>query len=287
MKKRNKLEIDQADMISYQTIEKFIRYVFDYYNGRINIFNPARLIIEWAAKYKYNTKDAGYSRLPNVVIINPNVVIRAAQDLPNFKYILIETIIHELYHTDQIISYTMLDMYGNDDASYRAAMESATEIQTLLYIANNLPEIQNKFKIKVDMSDDYVNSNLAVYEQFRFPYHRRRFEDHLFMLIDACVRDSKENRIKILNTIRYCICYKKSITVTINGDTLPVQIAPASPTEKPYIAPISTVNDFFYDHIFKYDHNVGVNTLISRDAESGNLTVNIDIDKSYYDIVLY
>jgi Fic family protein len=204
-----------------------------------------------------------------------------------FLWIPIETIIHELYHTDQIISYTMLDMYGNDDASYRAAMESATEIQTLLYIANNLPEIQSKFKIKVDMSDDYVNSNLAVYEQFRFPYHRRRFEDHLFMLIDACVRDSKENRIKILNTIRYCICYKKSITVTINGDTLPVQIAPASPTEKPYIAPISTVNDFFYDHIFKYDHNVGVNRLISRDAESGNLTVNIDIDKSYYDIVLY
>ena len=258
----------------YAVINKFIQKVFDYYNGRINIFNPARLIIEWCGKYKYQSEDAGHSRLPNLVIINPNVILRNAEDLPNFKYYIIETVIHELYHTDQIISFSAIAT----DANYTAAMESATEIQTIIYIANHLPEIGTLFGIEIDLGGA-VERHLARYDAFHFPYHRRHYPDHLYMILDESTKAAPEDRQALLNICRaYFDDPEKSIKATINNRKLIIK-------DHAHIAPITAFNDFFYYNFFQYDHNRGVFTTV--DPRKKVLDISITTKLQLNDMVIY
>ena len=97
--------------INYKVTEDFIFKVFNYYNGRINAFNtPAVLSINWV---NYGTI-AGSTRLPNIVEIKPMVVLsyilNKNQNLNYFYYYLLETIIHALFHVDQIIDYRRVRM---------------------------------------------------------------------------------------------------------------------------------------------------------------------------------
>lgn len=263
---------------NYKTIEKFIQYVFYYYNGKINIFNPARLTIEWAAKYKYFTDHAGYSRLPNSIIINPSVILKHSDDAPNFKYTIIETIIHELYHTDQIIAYNMLDV----DENYRMAMESAVEMQTLIYLVNNKLELQENFGISADFSDSYFNRRIHELHQYRFPYRRRRLSDHIFMIVDSCISIDGEERMSIKNMIESAIFTGKQILFNVNDDILAVNPIPNMQYQA---ANINEINDFFYHKLFKYDHIKNVRTSIEE--LSDKIEVIIKTDGLSYDMVIY
>ena len=82
--------------------ENFIRSVFNYYNGRINIFNKAILCIDWVIK---RDDVAGYSTQPNIVYIFPRTLMIISNNEDVFKFNIIMTVIHELYHTDQDVVY--------------------------------------------------------------------------------------------------------------------------------------------------------------------------------------
>ena len=56
-------------------LDDFIIKVFHYYNGRINVINNnAVLDINWANQIMCNA--GGYSKLPNIVVINPMIINR-------------------------------------------------------------------------------------------------------------------------------------------------------------------------------------------------------------------
>lgn len=228
----------------------FITKVFNFYNGRINTFNPARLQIEWI----YNsTNAAGQTKNPNIILIYPLIIAKYSDSEYQFYYILLETIIHELYHIDQIIDYPLMVF----DNYYLARIECAVEEQTNIYLANNKQEIFENFGIDVNMVNNTILANINKYAGVL--YHRKRSIDHLFVIlkeVDA-LSITKNNLKGIL--YEYNI---NNISIIINDEVCNTNIDN-----------INLINDFFYHMYFKYTllQNVNMNIFI----ESEILNINI------------
>ena len=166
--------------MDFKYIETFIRKVFNYYNGRINVINyPAILHVEWANLYGKTI--AGHSYLPNNVVIYPMIIARYYQaNTPQFYSHIIETVIHELYHMDQIIDYN-LTRYSEQ---YVDQIERAVETQTALYMLQNQQEIAENFGIYIDEDDIRFLLSSAQYAYTSYvPYRRKRYQDQLISLI--------------------------------------------------------------------------------------------------------
>ena len=81
--------------LDVQYVNEFIYKVFNYYNGRINIFNPAVLHIEWVRKM--NSENGATTRNPNVITIFPRVIQRYFPDPYWFYYNIILCIIRKRF----------------------------------------------------------------------------------------------------------------------------------------------------------------------------------------------
>lgn len=205
-------------MINYNEINDFINKVFNYYNGRINPINKAILDINWCNLMMCDA--GGYSRLPNIVVINPNVIIRyyGNNNDTNIKIAIIETIIHELYHTDQLINYTLY----TSDMNYNKFIEHACEVQTAIYIAGHVQEVCNVFGIKTHISNKAYNNCMIYWDQPGVTYQRRYYYDHIFMCIDDLCNLNIETAPKIHQFITDNIQAKNDIIININNETIPV-----------------------------------------------------------------
>ena len=71
-----------------ENVNNLILNVFNFYNGRINVFNKAVLDVNWANQW--DSYNGGYSRLPNIVIINPLVIARHANSIYDMYVMIIE-----------------------------------------------------------------------------------------------------------------------------------------------------------------------------------------------------
>ena len=208
---------------------QFIEMVFNYYNGRINTFNRAVLKIEWVIT---PSRIIGQTRNPNIVTIYP-LVIFYISDEKTMKYLIIESIIHELYHIDQNINYRM--MVSN--RKYLYSIESAVEKQTNLYILNNSNEIYNIFGVSI--IDGY-----QIYKINQFNdgvYIKKNWYDHIINMISEIfiinnLPNDLENNIRNTN---------KNINIRINNDMIILR----SNTK---LLSIENINNFFYDKYFKY-----------------------------------
>lgn len=258
----------QSDYMYKEFITSFIQKVFNYYNGRINKCNyPAMLNIEWA---NYAGSDIGANtKNPNILDIYPNVIAKYSSDYNYFYFCIIETIIHELYHMDQIIDYRRYSI----DPSYTQFIEYAVETQTHIYIACNKKDIYEQFGINISSVD--IDRLLREYDQ-GYTYFRRRYDDHICILLnDICSlainTDSMNQIIKynINNSIG-------KIYININDNVVKIQ-------DGSYLMPIDEVNSFFYNYYFitDYKDRVDVYTLY----EDNILMVNI-ITKGAYNIMV-
>lgn len=220
--------------------EQFIRKVFDYYNGKINKFNnPAVLNIEWDGKL--NT--AGDYKLPNRVTIRPYVIAEYSKEnymIFNFK--VIEVIIHELYHADQVIS--------SDRSKYKNE-EDAVEKQTLIYISTHRQEIMKQFGLDiyhVYKNDTFEKAISAIDD--KCVYTPRKYTDHLFMIFADCgIYDNNLSEILMNKIIEYNINNSVgSLKIIVNDITLVIQ-------DKRYLFPVSQLNNFFYSKLYNANFN--------------------------------
>lgn len=205
-------------MINNNEINDFIIKVFNYYNGKINPINKATLDINWANLMGYNI--GGYSRLPNIVIINPMVIIRFYNnDEFIIKVSIIETIIHELYHSDQLINYVL---YASD-VNYNKFIEHACEVQTALYIMGHTQEIYNIFGINLNSNNikDY-NKYMAYWDLPGVRYQRRYYYDHIFMCIDDMCNIDKNVALKVHQFIMDNVKNRDNIIININNEQINV-----------------------------------------------------------------
>lgn len=203
-------------MINNNEINDFIIKVFNYYNGKINVVNKATLDINWCNLIGCNA--GGYSRMPNIVVINPIIISRFYENEYNIKLCIIETIIHELYHTDQIINYTL---YATD-INYNKFIENSCELQTIIYIMGHIQEIYNIFGIYIDIDRNAYGKMLNYYYTPGISYQRIRFHDHVFACIDNLCSIGVEFGTQIYNAMVNAINNNRNIIIFINNEILHV-----------------------------------------------------------------
>ena len=199
-------------MIARQELEAFIWEVFNYYNGKINPINKAVLNINWAARYGDTV--SGFSYAPNIVMINAEAAkIFYEGSIPYIKLAIIETIIHELYHTDQLINYGRLQM----DTNYVQCIEAACEVQTAIYMLNHMNEIYYLFDFNAFDSIEYYKKSLVKFDAYGYPYIRRDQVDHVFLCLDDIIGFDHEYGINFIKALKTFYQYGKTISITVNS----------------------------------------------------------------------
>jgi hypothetical protein len=161
----------------------------------------------------------GYNRAPNIIIINIKVIMRFYGDNDVvLKASIIETIIHELYHADQIINYNLY----NADINYTEFIERSCELQTCIYMAGHAQEIYDVFNVDSRLKREDYNKCI-MYWSSGSNYQRRRYIDHLFMCIDNIVGINRHTVKLVYNHINDALIRGSDIYLTINDDIIPIQ----------------------------------------------------------------
>ena len=249
-------------MINCREIDDFIIKVFNYYNGKINVINKAVLDINWA---NMMTCDAGgYNKSPNITIINPSVIIRYYGDSENrVKIAIVETIIHELYHCDQLINYRLYV----SDINYNKFIEHACEVQTAIYIAGHVKEINNVFGLNIELSGTAYNNCMTYWDLPGIKYQRRYYYDHIFMCIyDICNMD-KNIASRIYDYIKHNIINKHDVIININNELINI-------CYEGNILPIDEFNKIIAKYICTAKHPVTYDA--SYNKNTNEFTINID-----------
>lgn len=252
-------------MINYEEINDFIIKVFNYFNGRINVVNKAVLDINWANLIM--CRDGGYSRLPNIVVINPMVINRYYGDDSGFKVkaCIIETIIHELYHTDQLINYALY----MSDINYNKFIEHACEVQTAIYMAGHIQEICNVFGINGGMSFVY-DKCMAYWDLPGVHYQRRYYYDHLFMCIDDMYGMDKSTAQAIYEIIKDNVENKRDIIISINNERFNFCLNGA-------LSDINQFNNFISKYVCTGLHTASFNISYYKDSKKLIIDLNTEV----------
>ena len=210
-----------GDKIDYNNLNNFIKAVWNYYNGRINVIIPARLNVSYVCGEDVNNpiagKVAGRRRYPNTVDLYPNIIIDIRKANENIvMQEIIETIIHELHHIDQFI----LDSQSyNED--YVNNIEWQVEFQTISYILNNINDIYYNFGVVMD-TKFYGNRLISVTQNYQ-QYERASEIDHIILGIDSMLMDN-ELAYPIMKTMTETYNdTNKDINYIINGTIIPIR----------------------------------------------------------------
>lgn len=222
-------------------IDSLILKAFNIYNGRINIFNqPAMLQIDWLMHP--NSGKAGTSANPNIITIYPSIIARHCTNMSWFKYQIILSIMHELYHTDQVINYPRMIM----DPVYRDFIENVVEMESHLYLAHNKEQIKRDFGI-----DDLIESNkfYDILEKDGYEtgtlFKRRNYKSHFIGLILDMLYGRKSTVIEALDFIFddpnsiITVIFNESISFTVKDGTL--------------CMPLPQLNQIMYENFFQYN----------------------------------
>ena len=251
-------------MVDLNELNNFIIKVFNYYNGKINIINKAVLDINWANLI--NTNDAGYSKPPNLIIINPMVIVRFCNgDEVSIKTNIIETIIHELYHTDQLINYKL---YLSDN-NYRVFIENACEIQTAIYISGHLKEISELLQMNIAFSNKAgFYKRMQYYDLPGIKYQRRYYHDHIFLCIHEICNFDKDIAEIIYDYIKNNVENRDNIIININNEVVNVCI-------NNNLLPIEEFNKVFIKYICNGFYNT---THYATYSNNNELIIIINIE---------
>ena len=246
-------------------LNDFIIKVFNYYNGRINVINKAVLDINWCNLNM--TSAAGYSRLPNIVTINPMVISRYYDNDIAVKTCIIETIIHELYHTDQLINYN----FYMSDVNYNRFIEHSCEVQTAIYITGHLKEVGEFLETPIYLSNrDGFNNRMKAYDLPGVKYQRRYFHDHIFMCVDNLCNLDKTVASKIYEFITDNIRYKNNITIVINNEPICVCL-------NGNIMDIEEFNNIIIKYFSTMLHTVKYDIVYNKDINDLNINIETEI----------
>ena len=260
-------------------LDTFIHDVFNYYNGKINKFNyPAKLIVEWTTNE--SREILGSSKLPNIVMIYPQVLIDYLFDtypyekitelgvISDMKCWIIDTIIHELYHIDQCIDYTT---YVSNH-QYQMRIESAVEVATAIYILNNKMEIYNKFGVRV-FDDSSYREIISNQDKCFYPYYRLDIINHLYFIISPMIVDNygdftlfgfSNNEITFLYDILKDPKY--DISISINGVSFNIRI-------NGIFANMFDINEYFYNTYYFANYHIGTNVFLHFEDNKFNIKI--------------
>lgn len=244
-----------------KAVNTIITNVFNYFNGRINIFQKARLYINWCNIQ--GSSNGGLTTNPNCVIIYPRVIERYSNDKEEFITNIILIVIHELYHIDQCIIFNRMEV----DKAYHDMIENTVEAESTSYLYNHIHEINEKFNLNLRLNPNKIGDLINFFSDGNL-YHRAKYLDHLISVIaelfnyQYCV----ENNILQLITQYYNTSNSK-IIIKINNNILVVK-------ENDAIINVNILNDFMFDNYYKYNYIVRSEGYVY--GENNELTIQLD-----------
>ena len=244
-----------------KAINTIITNVFNYFNGRVNIFQKARLYINWCSVQ--GSSNGGLTTNPNCVIIYPRVIERYSNSKEEFTINIILIVIHELYHIDQCIIFNRMEI----DKAYHDMIENTVEVESTSYLYNHIHEINEEFNLNIRLNSNKIGYLINFFSDGNL-YHRAKYLDHLISLITElfnyqyCV----ENNILQLITQYYNTSNSK-IIIEINNNTLVVK-------ENDTIVNVNILNDFMFDNFYRYNYIAHCEGCVY--GENNELTIQLD-----------
>lgn len=236
--------------ITYSSeVTDFINKVFNYYNGRINVVNnKAILNINW--KQSEDNLTMGDCTIPNVITIYPVCIMCDYTD-NELKMMVIETIIHELHHADQLLDYRLC----KTDRKYVNIMEAACESQTAFYLLTHKQELYDIFGV-------YMHPNIIEYYNLKISslliYSRKCYHDHIFECISDLYDFNNELREKIYYAIINNISNNKSIIICINDKSIYI-------CNNGILTPLEIFNNFVYRYVYADNRYTILKSYINND----------------------
>ena len=250
-----------------EPIIEFAHRVFDYYNGRINVFNnKAILYIDFVNVWGSGV--VGTSRNPNIVYLYPYVLERYVETAYDFWYNMIVTIIHELHHIDQDINYIRL----SKDSKYKEYIEDSVDVSTYLYIANNRKEILEKFGLENEMEANEYIDMLEQNFNMGYLYKRRNYLTHMVsMLRDLIYVDGDhptiDKFIKIFNDL------DSKIYVHINNTEFILK-------DGVYCMNVNQLNGIMEEEFFHYNLRYAFVEIVTKSISRKEYTMTISTNCS-------
>lgn len=244
-----------------EKVNTIITNVFNYFNGRVNIFQKARLYINWCSIQ--GSSNGGLTTNPNCVIIYPRVIERYSNSNEEFMINIILIIIHELYHVDQCIIFNRMEV----DKAYHDMIENTVEVESTSYLYNHIHEINEKFNLNIRLNSNKIGCLINFFSDGNL-YHRAKYLDHLISVIveifnyQYCV----DNNILQIIT-QYYNTSNSRIVIEINNNTLVVK-------ENDAIVNINILNDFMFDNFYRYNYIVHCEGYVY--GENNELTIQLD-----------
>lgn len=244
-----------------EAVNTIITNVFNYFNGRVNIFQKARLYINWCSVQ--GSSNGGLTTNPNCVIIYPRVIERYSNSKEEFTINIILIVIHELYHIDQCIIFNRMEI----DKAYHDMIENTVEVESTSYLYNHIHEINEEFNLNIRLNSNKIGYLINFFSDGNL-YHRAKYLDHLISLITElfnyqyCV----ENNILQLITQYYNTSNSK-IIIEINNNTLVVK-------ENDAIVNVNILNDFMFDNFYRYNYIAHCEGCVY--GENNELTIQLD-----------
>ena len=224
-----------------KAINTIITNVFNYFNGRVNVFQKARLYINWCSMQ--SSSNGGLTTNPNCVIIYPRVIERYSNSKEEFIINIILIVIHELYHIDQCIIFNRMEI----DKAYHDMIENTVEVESTSYLYNHIHEINEKFNLNIKLNSNKIGYLINFFSDGNL-YHRAKYLDHLISLITElfnyqyCVEN---NIIQLI--AQYYNTSNSKIIIEINSNILVVK-------ENDTIVNVNILNDFMFDKYYRYNY---------------------------------
>lgn len=253
-------------------IIEFIHRVFDYYNGKINIFNDkAKLYIDFAQRWDSGV--GGISRNPNIVFIYPYVIERFTDNEYYFWYNIIVTVIHELFHIDQDINYIRTAV----DLDYKNYIEDAVEVQTYLYMANNQKEIAERFGIEDQLRPNQYMPMLEENFNTGCYYKRKDYLSHMVSMLRDLMYEAYDNPtinkfIEIFNDL------DSKIYIHINNIEFVLK-------DGIYCMGINQLNEIMEDEFFQFNMRYAYVEINDRNDNIYVVTISTQCNNLMYHII--
>lgn len=248
-------------------MDEFITNAFNYFNGRINIFQKARLIINWC-NMEYSCT-GGLTMNPNTVVIYPNVILRYSSNKYDFWTRLLLVIIHELYHVDQFIIYDLMTY----DKSYHDMIENSVEINSASYLYNHINEINKALNLDIILYSEPVNEYIYHFVGPNIYYHRKKYTEHLISVFMDMVSLSAYESIKDV-VLALMNNPESLIKISINGNELIVK-------NKAFLQDINVLNDYLY-HNYYYKGYMTNESFEVVECEDNGACFKIESEMKYY-----
>ena len=219
-------------------VDAFIEKVFYCFDGNINIFNnKASLEINWAPMY--GSSIAAYSTNPNRITIYPRVLYSFFPDKSMFEYNVILSIIHELYHTDQIIDYDLM----TKDSIYNKQIEHVVEFESHLYMCNNREYIKQAIGFDDPIPFEVYADYIPQYETGLL-YQRRDYISHFIGMMQEMTHTHTSD---LIDALRSSFMSSMDIVMIINGSMIDIK-------RNNVCCPLQQLNSIMTENYYKFNY---------------------------------